>query len=531
MIAPRKRKLGLPVGRGSRRNAAVLERCGDAAAAPGAFAESGRPARGPRGAPRPRVRLQPAPPEPAGSAPLVDESGVPYTPPDPTEEKQVAIWLTSYLAATGHAADETRQPTTTANGSARDPDTGSGLPTAADAAVPLPRTHRRNPRSRSTLQRCPADRPTPPDDAAPSVTPLVRAPRGSVAPRALAAPCSPRRAVRRRVPEHRVDAVPEAVPTRSLADLAGLTEPAPEPEPAPSGAAAGEEPSPTRGGPAQRALASGSRRRRGARVDGRGLGDPQRRGGEPALAWAREPSDDVAPEAEPARSRRRSTRFPMSSTADGEVSVEAGPIPGRPRTVPPVTLSWREAESFEIGVPGVEDSEGAIVVEAPSQLVAQRRGRRRDLAPEDAGRSTPSRSEPSSPLPRRPPSRRSPPPAPRRARHPGTSRASDVVWWSSHWCWSCSRSWPGTSCCAPRAVGRLRRRAGPSSWWRAAVTGLGQARVDDHRLRSRVNPPATHRTAAQSGQRATGRPGDRSRSAPPTDDSTGIARRNPARCG
>ena len=48
--------------------------------------------------------------------------------------------------------------------------------------------------------------------------------------------------------------------------------------------------------------------------------------------------------------------------------------------------SWREAESFEIGVPGVGDSEGAIVVEAPSQLVAESRRRRRDFdAVEEAG--------------------------------------------------------------------------------------------------------------------------------------------------
>ena len=106
-------------------------------------------------------------------------------------------------------------------------------------------------------------------------------------------------------------------------------------------------------------------------------------------------SDDVAPEADPARPPSLDEVSDVG-TADGEVSGEAGPIPGRPRTVPPVTLSWREAESFEIGVPGVEDSEGAIVVEAPSQLVAQRRGRRRDLAPEDAGQVDP---EPVAPEP------------------------------------------------------------------------------------------------------------------------------------
>jgi hypothetical protein len=54
------------------------------------------------------------------------------------------------------------------------------------------------------------------------------------------------------------------------------------------------------------------------------------------------------------------------------------PLPGRPSTVPAVTLSWREAESFDIGLPDVDvdDEERSIVVEPPSQLVAARRRRR-----------------------------------------------------------------------------------------------------------------------------------------------------------
>ena len=73
-------------------------------------------------------------------------------------------------------------------------------------------------------------------------------------------------------------------------------------------------------------------------------------------------------------------------------------MPGRGSTVPPVTLSWREAESFEIGVPGVADSEGAIVVEAPSQLVAESRRRRRDFdAVEEAGPEPGPEPEPTEP--------------------------------------------------------------------------------------------------------------------------------------
>ena len=70
-----------------------------------------------------------------------------------------------------------------------------------------------------------------------------------------------------------------------------------------------------------------------------------------------------------------------------QAPAEDAPVPERRSTVPPVTLSWREAESFEIGVPGVEDSEDSIVVEAPSQLVAESRRRRRELHTEERPRS------------------------------------------------------------------------------------------------------------------------------------------------
>ena len=47
--------------------------------------------------------------------------------------------------------------------------------------------------------------------------------------------------------------------------------------------------------------------------------------------------------------------------------------PGRPHTVPAVNLSWREADSLDLGVPLVDDPSGAIVLEPPSQLVANTR--------------------------------------------------------------------------------------------------------------------------------------------------------------
>ena len=62
---------------------------------------------------------------------------------------------------------------------------------------------------------------------------------------------------------------------------------------------------------------------------------------------------------------------------------------GRPHTVPSVNLSWREADSLDLGVPTVDDNEGAIVLEPPSQLVADTRRRSghrhhmEDLGPED----------------------------------------------------------------------------------------------------------------------------------------------------
>jgi hypothetical protein len=73
-----------------------------------------------------------------------------------------------------------------------------------------------------------------------------------------------------------------------------------------------------------------------------------------------------------------------------------------------VTLSWREAEAFDLGLPSVEDHQEAIVVEPPSQLVAKPRRRRpepvdydeddawaRPTTPEHEPTSSPQESEPS----------------------------------------------------------------------------------------------------------------------------------------
>ena len=58
---------------------------------------------------------------------------------------------------------------------------------------------------------------------------------------------------------------------------------------------------------------------------------------------------------------------------------------GRPSTVPAVHLSWREADSLDLGVPMVDDSDNAIVLEPPSQLVADTRRR---SGPRGAPRTT-----------------------------------------------------------------------------------------------------------------------------------------------
>lgn len=255
VIAPQKRRLGLPSGRGSRRGAtdAPGAPVSPAASAPGAAEEQAdRAVAVP--APVAPDSLRPAVLEPADTTPLLDESGAPYTPPDRSEEDKVATFLTTYLVATGHATGDEPAPAEPDTSTAVDPHREPGravpdgagvlLSTGGDAATPNP-----------------------------------------------------------------------AVTTTSEPDLS----PAPDVSDA-----------------------SGSADSHSA------LADPQQR------------PEEI-----------------------DEGPVEPVSAPGRPSTVPAVTLSWREAKSFEIGVPDAEDSERAIVVEPPSQLVAQRRGRRRDIETED----------------------------------------------------------------------------------------------------------------------------------------------------
>ena len=104
VIAPQKRTLGLPVGRGSRRTTAPaavpapddtpVETTGSAVAPPLTAPED----------------LRPAPLEPTALVPLVEDSGEPYTPPGPAREEKVASWLTSYLGATGHPTGDDDRP-------------------------------------------------------------------------------------------------------------------------------------------------------------------------------------------------------------------------------------------------------------------------------------------------------------------------------------------------------------------------------------------------------------------------------------
>ena len=84
---------------------------------------------------------------------------------------------------------------------------------------------------------------------------------------------------------------------------------------------------------------------------------------------------------------------PVPAPTEGAAPAEPPPDlrgagPGRPHTVPAVHLSWREADSLDLGVPSVDDSSDAIVLEPPSQLVADTRRRspqrRRAEAAEEA---------------------------------------------------------------------------------------------------------------------------------------------------
>jgi hypothetical protein len=98
---------------------------------------------------------------------------------------------------------------------------------------------------------------------------------------------------------------------------------------------------------------------------------------------APEPTDDTVPalRVDTAAAPSDDTPAAPSDAAAAAHSEDTAPVeqerpPGRPSSVPRVTLSWREAESFDIGLPSVDADQEAIVVEPPSQLVAQSRRRR-----------------------------------------------------------------------------------------------------------------------------------------------------------
>ena len=344
--------------------------------------------------------IQPtAPLEPTEATPLLEESGEPYTPPDANEEEKVATWLNSYLVATGHAADDgTEDATTNA------------------AAVP---SHHRQPRPPAAgaepVEVAHAGQGA--DSAEPSADVLVDevrapAPGDAQGPEPEVLDEDPRDA-------EYVESHP-----RSLAELAGLTEPEPalsptsqpHPEPdelprvAPEAMAAvvPEVTTPVPRGHRGRSRGGAPPWRlpgwdAGPTTDVSPRGSAGRGPGcEPGHRGRRSP-DDVAPESghhAPAACRRSPHQASRGDAGRaGRCTGRRDPCRGCPRpgatsTVPPVTLSWREAESFEIGVPGVEDSEGSIVVEAPSQLVAESRRRRRDLHTEEGPAPEPEPSHP-----------------------------------------------------------------------------------------------------------------------------------------
>ena len=139
-IAPQKRKLGLPGGRGSRRGTASTE-------SPAPDSHDGQTADAMVVAPplNPEAPL-PAPLEPVQATPLaeesgrrytppdaIEESGERYTPPDAIEEEKVASWLNSYLVATGHAADDGTEDATT-NAAAVPSQSPSTMPISARSA-------------------------------------------------------------------------------------------------------------------------------------------------------------------------------------------------------------------------------------------------------------------------------------------------------------------------------------------------------------------------------------------------------------
>jgi hypothetical protein len=390
VIAPQKRRLGLPSGRGSRRGA-VDAPVAPVAPAAGPAEQADRAVAVP--APVAPEALRPAVLAPTATTTLLDESGAPYTPPDRSEEEKVATFLTTYLVATGHATGdepalaEPDEPATDRDEPAIDPvDSASELASAAPegpaaavhAAVTDPAGE-----AAAAGEAPPAaliDGPGPAGEATP-VVPLDGPDQLPVAAIAL-------------------DTEPAESHASSLADPAGL----PEPDASP----AVDPPSTPR-----RAVHEGA----GVLVStGGDAATPN-----PAVTTTPEPhlspEPDVASQPSVIHASGSldpqpalATQLQRSQEALDEGPVEPMSVPGRPSTVPAVTLSWREAESFEIGVPDAEDSERAIVVEPPSQLVAQRRSRRRDIDTEGDTATDPVDVEPppaTAPVEEAPPTRAS----------------------------------------------------------------------------------------------------------------------------
>ena len=114
----------------------------------------------------------------------------------------------------------------------------------------------------------------------------------------------------------------------------------------------------------------------------------------PATAAAVEQPITVTPDVAPVEQ-------PSPAAEPAAVAAVRTHQAGRPHTVPSVNLSWREADSLDLGVPTVDDDEGAIVLEPPSQLVADTRRRSgprhhtEDLGPEDG--DVPSEGTPADP--------------------------------------------------------------------------------------------------------------------------------------
>jgi hypothetical protein len=427
-IAPQKRKLGLPGLRGSRRSGDGNgdERAGGAHSArshsePAEPTDVSQPAQAAPHEPIftsiaavPPGTVPPARPDPAFDGDGAAGSDPSKVEPPPMVEEQVGAWLNSYLEATGHAADDDA-----AEGRVEDATTDASV-AAEPATLPAPGPM-------APLGTAAAAHPAASADAGPPLAPVG----SDVLERG--AQDGPHTAIE---PEPL-----EEAHHRSLAELAGLSPPEPGPDtwlpavPPPPAAEAYEppldtvvtsmpepgrepEPEPVREPVSQPAARLEPIEEPAAlpavtEPAAEKYDEPELRPAftEPAAVEYDEPADlqpavtapregefdepEPAPveETEPVEAIGETTpvatvdestqdlaeEAPAPAVLADEDARDAGhrPSPGRPSTVPAVTLSWREAESFDIGLPDVEDDdERAIVVEPPSQLVAQRRRRR-----------------------------------------------------------------------------------------------------------------------------------------------------------